>query len=148
MAKSAKTTAAPAAATAPTVDTKRIVSTYLKVRDAKTALVRAHEEEKAKLDSKLELLEQALLKFLNEHKMDSARAGAATFYKQEDIIPAGSDWDRFYKWVRKEDAFEALEKRIKKTFVKEYMEANDGAIPPGVTVHRTYVVRVRRGGEK
>lgn len=130
------------------VDTKRIVNTYLKIRDAKTALVRAHEEEKAKLDAKLDLLEQALLKFLNEHKMDSAKAGAATFYKQEDIIPAGSDWDRFYKWVTKHDAFEALEKRIKKTFIKEYMEANEGAIPPGVTVHRTYVVRVRRGDSK
>ena len=145
MAKSAttkKTTTAPPAA----VDTKRIVSAYLKIRDAKNALVRAHEEEKAKLDSKIELLEQALLKFLNDHKMDSAKAGAATFYKEEEITPAGSDWDRFYKWVKKEDAFEALEKRIKKTFIKEYMEANDGAIPPGVTVHRTYAVRVRRGG--
>ena len=146
MAKSATTTkkTAPVPA-APVVDTKRLVSAYLKIRDAKNALVRAHEEEKAKLDSKLELVEQALLKFLNDHKMDSAKAGAATFYKQEEITPAGSDWDRFYKWVKKEDAFEA-EKRIKKTFVKEYMEANDGAIPPGVTVHRTYAVRVRRGG--
>lgn len=144
MAKSAKkTTAAPAASS---VDTKRLVNVYLKMRDAKTALTRQFEEEKAKLDGKMELVEQALLKFLNDHKMDSAKAGAATFYRQEEIIPAGSDWDRFYKWVKKEDAFEALEKRIKKTFIKEYMEANDGAIPPGVTVHRTYAVRVRRGG--
>jgi len=141
--KAVATTTTP---TAPVVDTKRLVSAYLKIRDAKNALVRAHEEEKAKLDSKLELVEQALLKFLNDHKMDSAKAGAATFYRQEEIIPAGSDWDRFYKWVVKHDAFEALERRIKKTFIKEYMEANDGAIPPGVTVHRSYAVRVRRGG--
>ena len=132
----------------PTIDTKRVVSAYLKIRDAKTALTRQFEEEKAKLDSKLELLEQTLLKFLNEHKMDSAKAGPATFYKQIEITPAGSDWDRFYKWVVKHDAFEALERRIKKTFIKEYMEANDGAIPPGVTVHREFVVRVRRGGDK
>ena len=141
--KAVATTTTP---TAPVVDTKRLVSAFLKIRDAKTALTRKYEEEKADLDSKLELVEQALLKFLNDHKMDSAKAGAATFYRQEEIIPAGSDWDRFYKWVVKHDAFEALERRIKKTFIKEYMEANDGAIPPGVTVHRSYAVRVRRGG--
>ena len=141
--KAVATTTTP---TAPVVDTKRLVSAFLKIRDAKTALTRKYEEEKADLDSKLELIEQALLKFLNDHKMDSAKAGAATFYRQEEIIPAGSDWDRFYKWVVKHDAFEALERRIKKTFIKEYMEANDGAIPPGVTVHRSYAVRVRRGG--
>lgn len=145
MAKSAKNV--PATTAVPAVDTKRIVSAYLKIRDAKTALTRKFEEEKADLDNKLELLEQRLLRFLNENKMDSAKAGPATFYKQMEITPAGSDWDRFYKWVVKNDAFEALERRIKKTFIKEYMEANDGAIPPGVTVHREFVVRVRRGGD-
>ena len=46
--------------------------------------------------------------------------------------------------MKQNDAFDALERRIKKTFVSEYMENNGGAIPPGVSVYRQYAVRVRR----
>jgi hypothetical protein len=37
-----------------------------------------------------------------------------------------------------------LERRFKKTFVKDYRESNEGAIPPGVSVMREFTVRVRR----
>jgi hypothetical protein len=37
-----------------------------------------------------------------------------------------------------------LEKRIKKTFVQEWMDAHEGTPPPGVNVYREFVVRVRR----
>ena len=126
-------------------DNARIVSAYLKIRDARTALKRQFDEEDKKLKAKAERLEAELLKFLNESKIDSANTAAGTFYRQMEITPSGSDWDAFYQWVVKNDGFDFLEKRIKKTAVAQYMEEHDGAPPPGVTVYREYVVRVRRG---
>lgn len=124
---------------------EKVVKVYLKIRDAKAALTREFEEKAAKLDADMEKIENHLLNFLNVHKMDSAKAGAATFYKQEEIKPAAADWDTIWTWIMKNDAFEMMERRLKKTFIKEYMETHKGKIPPGVTVHREFVVRVRRG---
>ena len=109
---------------------------------------RAWEEADAKLKLKQEVIESAMLKFLIDNKMDSVKTPVGTFYRQEEIMPAGADWDLIYKFITDNDAFEMLERRIKKGFVKEYMETNNGSVPPGVTVHREYVVRVRRGGDK
>lgn len=129
-------------------DNTKMVTAYLRLRDTRTALLRKFEEEDGKLKSKQELLEMHMLQFLNSTGTDSVKTPIGTFYKQTEIKPAGADWQTIYEYIKDNDAFEMLERRIKKTFVQEYMEANDGAIPPGVTVHREYVVRVRRGDGK
>lgn len=126
------------------MDTTKMAKAYIKLRDARTELKREFESKDNALKAKQERLEAEMLKFLNSNEMDSVKTAEGTFYRQEEITPTGSDWDAFYKWVSQNDAFDALERRIKKTFIKEYMEMNSGAIPPGVSVYREYVVRVRR----
>lgn len=126
------------------MDFARVVKTYLKIREARTTLKREYEEKDNKLKEKLNQLEAVLLSHLNESKTESVRTEFGTFYRQEDITPTGSDWDAFYRWIAEHNAFDALERRIKKVFIKEYMETNDGGIPPGVTIYREFVVRVRR----
>lgn len=126
------------------MDTAKMVKAFVKLRDARTALKREFEDKDNALKSKQELLEGQLLKFLNENEMESVKTPHGTFYRQEELTPTGADWDAFYKWIAQNDAFDALERRIKKTFIKEYMEMHSGGIPPGVSVYREYVVRVRR----
>lgn len=126
------------------MDTAKMVKAFVKLRDARTALKREFEDKDNALKSKQELLESQLLKFLNENEMESVKTPHGTFYRQEELTPTGADWDAFYKWIAQNDAFDALERRIKKTFIKEYMETHSGGIPPGVSVYREYVVRVRR----
>lgn len=126
------------------MDVNKLTKVYVKIRDARSEAKRAFEEEDNKLKAKLELLEGQMLKFLLDSKTDSVKTVAGTFYKQEEITPSGSDWQAFYQWVGDNDAYDFLEKRIKKTSIKEYMDMNEGGIPPGVSVHREWVVRVRR----
>lgn len=126
------------------MDINLLTKAYIKMRDARQTLKRQFDEEDQKLKGKMERLEGEMLKFLQDNNTDSVKTTSGTFYRQEEVTPTGSDWDAFYTWVAKNDAFDALERRIKKTFVKEYMETHDGAIPPGVSVYREYVVRVRR----
>ena len=42
------------------------------------------------------------------------------------------------------DGFDLMERRLKATFVKQFMDENNGALPPGVNVHREFEVSVRR----
>lgn len=126
------------------MDTNKLTKAYVALRDAKAELTKEFNVKDAEIKAKLDLLEGQMLKFLIDTGTDSVRTPNGTFFKQEEITPAGEDWDAFYKWVAKNDAFDFLERRIKKTAVKEYMESNKGKIPPGVSVYREFVVRVRR----
>jgi hypothetical protein len=117
---------------------------YLKLRDARAARKRAFETEDRDLAAKQQRISSAMLAFLAEHGIDSAATESGTFYRQEDLTPTGADWEAFYAWVRENNAFDALERRIKKTFIRQYIEEHEGEIPPGVNVYREYSVHVRR----
>lgn len=117
---------------------------YLKLRDKRTALKKLYEEHDDAIKEKMSEIEGSILKYLNDQGMDSARTSAGTIYRQVNMTPSAEDWDTVYEYIRENDAFEMLERRIKKTFVSEYMEENEGKLPPGVKVYKEYVARVRR----
>lgn len=126
------------------MDTNKLTRAHIRIRDERTKLTRAYETRDAELKAMQTRLEAAMLQTLNTSNSESIRTDAGTFYKQEEVIPVGNDWDAFYNWVAQHHAFDALERRIKKGFVKEYMETHEGGLPPGVSVLREYAVRVRR----
>ena len=125
------------------MDMDALTRAYLNIRAKRHQIAAAFKEEDDDLKEKLGRIEAAMLKFLNDTGAQSMATKAGTFFKQEEITPQGSDWDAFYNWVREENAFDALERRIKKTFIADYQKANGGALPPGVSVYREYVARVR-----
>ena len=130
---------------APDLDLGKITKAHINIRDARNELRKKYEAEDAKLKEAQAKLEGAMLDHLNNHGMESVRTEAGTFYRQEEITPPASDWNALYDWIKDNDAWDALERRVKKTFVKEYQEAHNGGLPPGISVFREYVVRVRRG---
>lgn len=129
----------------PEMDLGKVTKAHINIRDARNELRKQYEAEDAKLKEAQLKLEGVMLDHLNQHGMDSVRTAAGTFYRQEEVTPSASDWNALYDWIKDNDAWDALERRIKKTFVKEYAEAHNGGLPPGISVFREYVVRVRRG---
>ena len=129
----------------PEIDLGRITRAHINIRDARTQLRKQYEESDAELKKAQEKLEGVMLDHLNKHGMESVRTDAGTFYRQEEMTPSASDWNALYQWIKDNDAWDALERRIKKTFIKEYAEGHQGGLPPGVSVFREFVVRVRRG---
>lgn len=127
------------------LDLGKVARAYINLRDARTKLRKQYDEADADLKAAQTKLETTMLDHLNKHGMDAVRTDAGTFYRQEEITPSASDWNALYEWIKDNDAWDALERRIKKTFIKEFQETHDGGLPPGVSVFREYVVRVRRG---
>lgn len=126
------------------MDTDRIARAFINLRDARTALAAEFKAADDALKAKQIMLQGVMLQHLETQKANSVATDSGTIYRQEELTPTGADWGAFYAWVRENDAFDALERRIKKTFIKQYMDDNEGAIPPGVSLFREYVVRVRR----
>lgn len=130
---------------APDLDLGKITKAHINIRDARNELRKQYEASDADLKAAQVKLEGVMLDHLNQHGMESVRTEAGTFYRQEEITPSASDWNALYEWIKDNDAWDALERRIKKTFVKEYQEMHSGGLPPGISVYREFIVRVRRG---
>lgn len=126
------------------MDFIRITRAHINLRDARSELKKKYEADDKDLKEAQGKIEAAMLDHLNKNGMDSVRTEAGTFYRQEEITPSASDWSALYDWIKDNDAWDALERRIKKTFIKEYAETHEGGLPPGVSVYREYVMRVRR----
>jgi hypothetical protein len=130
---------------APALDIGRVTAAHINIRDARHELKKQFDEADSDLKKAQQKLEAVMLDHLNKHGMDAVRTEAGTFYAQEEMTPSASDWNALYEWIKEHDAWEALERRIKRTFIKEYSEAHNGGLPPGVSVFRERIVRVRRG---
>lgn len=125
------------------MDIGELVEMQQNIKAARSEAKREWEAADNAMKADEERIEMAILKFLMDNNIKSVRTEFGTAYQQEDVIPNCADWNTFYHWVKQNDAFDALEKRIKKTYVKEMMETT-GKLPDGVSVIRVNVVRVRR----
>lgn len=129
----------------PQFSNDKIVEVYIKIRDARAELKRQFEAKDGELKAQAEKIEAHLLNTLNTSDMQSFKTAHGTVYRQEDILPSASDWNAFYDWVIQNNAIgEALEKRVKKAFIKQYMEEHQNELPPGISAIRQFQVRVRR----
>ena len=132
-------------ASSPPPNLDQIVQAYNAVRDARTVKRHAWEEADAVLEEDQNKLKAWMLKILNETGAKSIATDHGTAYRVEKVRPSAADWSAFYAWVIEDpERFEALEKRLKATFIRQYMDEHDGRLPPGVNVHREFEVNVRR----
>lgn len=127
-----------------TVKLSQVVQVYSAIRDARAAKRHAYEAEDNALDEDQRKLKVLMLALLNETGAKSIATDHGTVYRTEKLKPSGADWGAIWDWMKANDAPELLERRIKATFIKEYMDEHEGAIPPGINVHREYEVSVRR----
>ena len=125
------------------MDANLVVKAYLKLRDERARIKKEFEAADKELRSKQDRLEAALLKHLEENKTESARTESGTFFRQVKITPTAADWQVVYDYIKDNDAWEMLQKRLTVGFVKTYMDEHDGVPPPGVNTFREYEVRVR-----
>jgi|SRR5579884_4343648 len=79
-------------------------------------------------------IEGYIRKYLDLTKQDAAKVGKLTATKKDNPLPSAENWDEFYAWIKENNAFEFLERRIKKTAVEEYLAAHEGKPPPGVKI--------------
>lgn len=127
----------------------RLSQAFLAIKDHRTVKRHAWEAEDLELEQQQDTLKVAMLEMLNKVGGKSIATEHGTVMRQEKLQPSAADWSAVYDWITQTpERFELLEKRLKVTFVKQFMEDNDGALPPGVSVHREYEVAVRRANSK
>lgn len=121
-----------------------VVQAHNAIRDARTARRHAWEQEDALLEADQQKLKAFLLANLNATGTKSFATEHGTVYRREVLKPSAADWGAIWDWMKANDAPDLVERRLKVTFIKGYMEENGGQLPPGINVHREFEVSVRR----
>ncbi len=85
---------------------------------------------------KVKARETEIRNFIIDNLSKSQDTGAAGLRYRAQIVvkrvPKLADWGVFTSWVRKNDRFDMLQKRLSDTAVKDYIEQNEGKALPGL----------------
>ena len=124
-----------------------VIRTYMKLRDQKAAIEGEVKERVADLKAKMEKLEAYLKTQMDAQGLTSFKSDYGTAFLTTTDYANVADWDQVLGFIRDNEAFDMLEKRISKIAVRGYIEANK-AVPPGITYGTKLEVNIRKPGAK
>jgi hypothetical protein len=130
------------------VDLAKLTSAYIKIRDKRTEIKRAFEDQDNDLVEQLELLEGQMLDMCKQMNADSIRTPYGTIIRSVKSRYWTNDWDSMYDFINREGAFGLLEKRLHQSNMRQFLEENPEKLPVGLNVENAYTVVVRRSKEK
>jgi hypothetical protein len=118
------------------------IARYIAVRDKKQELEREHKERLLPLNEVLRKMENLFLGILNEQQAQNIKTDAGTILKNTKTNVKVDDWEEVLHYIRENEAWDALDRRISKTFVEDMAEQETPV--PGVSLTRTVVAQIRR----
>jgi hypothetical protein len=127
--------------TALTIDV--VIEHYVKLRDQKSALKAEFDAKVAEVELKMKKFEAYLLQQADAQGVTSFKTKNGTAFVTTVDMANVADWDAVLKFIKDNDAWDMLEKRVSKNAVRQYIEATK-AIPSGVNWATRLDVNVRR----
>lgn len=137
----------------------QLVTAYIKMRDEKSKLVRAHKDEIGVLDEKLDLVANELSKMMDEVGTDSFKTSAGTAFKTTKDQTGVLEIEEFRQFLSLEAAggnkkvaeaifdkfpWHFFTKAVSKPAVIAYMKDNNGAAPDGIRYEQFIETQVRK----
>ena len=125
----------------------KLAAIYIRIRDAKDTLTSKYKAEYANLEEQMGVLEAEMLEICKNMNADSIRTKAGTIVRSVKSRYWTNDWDSMYHFIKENDAYGLLEKRLHQTHMKEFLSENPDLLPMGLNVESEYTVVVRRSKE-
>ena len=126
------------------VTADKLVSVYVKIRDKRSALKRAYEDEDEQLQMQQDLVSNKLMTMMKEVGADSLKTSKGTVSRSVKHRYTTTDWPSLYGFIREHDAFQLLQQRIHETNMKDFLDENPDELPPGLNCLSSYQISVRR----
>lgn len=128
----------------PTFTVEKQMKLFLQTRAAKTAATRAHDAQDAKYKLLMDACENSMLAESQRQGVKGFKTDVGTSYTSETLKVSVADADAFYNFVRSTGDLDFFERRVSSKHVEDYMKANEGASPPGLSLFRELAMRVRK----
>lgn len=126
-----------------TITVDAVVSKYVKLRDLKAEKKSAYDDSVKDIDAAMAKCELYLLRTMQEMGLESVRTEAGTAYKTVKTSAQVADWDMALAFIRDNELWEMLEKRVSKKLVEQYKEEKND-LPPGINWREELTVNIRR----
>ena len=130
------------------LDLNKMVSVYLKLRDAIEEKEEQHKQELQELKDQFDTVANELLSHCNSQNIDSIKTPVGTISRRISTRYWTSDWDSMYQFIKEHDAPFLLEQRIHGSNMREFLNENPDAFPVGLQAERKYTVQVRKPTKK
>lgn len=121
----------------------QIVERYVQLRDKKAELKAAYDASVKDIDAGLERIENFLLTKMQELGVESVRTPFGTPYVSKRTSASVADWEAVLDFVKANDEWQMLERRVNKTVVAQWREEHND-LPPGLNWTEERVVNIRR----
>lgn len=110
--------------------TKTRLDTLANTRDSLREQKRLLEAEIKTLDAQLSANEQEIIELADDLGLDRFAVGKLTFSISEQTVGNVEDWDDLYQFIRDNNAFYLLQRRLANAAYKEMLDS--GSALPGV----------------
>ena len=118
------------------INAERLAKIYIKIRQRRRDLA----EQDKKLEEQLEIVATQLLEICNAQGASTIRTEHGTISKRVSRRYWPTDWDAFFKFVKEQDAFSLLYRRINADNMTQFLEENPELHPPGLNADTTQTV--------
>ena len=122
----------------------RLVAAYIKMRDKRSELLRAYEEEDEAIKTQMDMVESKLLDLCKTIGADSLKTQHGTIIRSVKTRYWTSDWESMHKFILEHKMPDLLEKRVSQSTMKQLLEENPDLMPKGMNIDSRYAVTIRR----
>ena len=126
-----------------TVTVDAVIKKYMRLREKKAATEAEIKERVDAIKADMAKLEAFLMAKLDADGLTSFKTEYGTAFLTTTDFANVEDWDAVLRFIREEDAFDMLEKRVSKTAVRGYIEANK-EVPPGIKYGTKLDINIRK----
>lgn len=124
-----------------------VIRTYAKLRDQKAAVEGEVKDRVAQIKGKMDKLEAYLKEQMDAQGLTSFKSEYGTAFLTTTDFANVANWDEVLQFIKDNEAYDMLEKRVSKTAVREYMDKIK-RVPPGITYGTKLDVNIRKPGAK
>ena len=125
----------------------RLIRTFIKIRDARSEVRAAWEEEDAKLEAQLNIIKEEMLEYFKRPENKGATnfsSAEGQFIRMTKTKYFTDDWSSFHEFIVEEQVPELLEKRVAQGAMKQYLEENPDKLPKGLNTVTEFTIQVRK----
>lgn len=120
-----------------------VIAAYMRLRDKKESMEAAVKEQTKELKEKMEKLEAWIKEQADVQGVTSFKTKHGTAFLTTTDYANVADWDAVLNYIRENEAYDMLEKRVSKIAVRGYIDANK-SVPAGVNYGTKLEVNIRK----
>lgn len=129
------------------LNVEAVIGKYIKIREKKSRIEKEAEEAVALLKKDMSTLESWIKTQADAMGVTSFKTDSGTAFLTTTDFASVADWDAVLEFIKTNDAYDMLEKRVSKTAVRGYLAVNK-AVPPGVSYGTRLDVNIRKPSSK